>query len=32
VGALDERWSEQVDAAEFFPFRTRQRKRKRKKG
>ena len=31
VGALDERWSEQVDAAEFFPFRTRQRKRKRKK-
>ena len=32
VGALDERWSEQVDAAEFFPFRTRQRKRKGKKG
>jgi hypothetical protein len=29
VGALDERWSEQVDAAEFFPFRTRQRKRKK---
>lgn len=31
VGALDERWSEQVDAAEFFPFRTRRRKRKSKK-
>jgi hypothetical protein len=31
VGALDERWSIQVDAAEFFPFRTRQRKRKGKK-
>jgi hypothetical protein len=32
VGALDERWSDQVEAAEYFPFRTRQRKRKRKKG
>jgi hypothetical protein len=31
VGALDERWSVQVDAAEFFPFRTRRRKRKGKK-
>ena len=32
VGALDERWSVQVDAAEYFPFHTRRRKRKRKKG
>lgn len=24
VGALDERWSVQVDAAEYFPFRTRR--------
>jgi hypothetical protein len=31
VGALDERWSDQVDAAEYFPFRTRERKRKAKK-
>lgn len=31
VGALDERWSEQVDAAEFFPFRTRRRDRKKRK-
>lgn len=28
VGSLDERWSEQVQAAEYFPLRTRQRKRK----
>jgi hypothetical protein len=28
VGALDERWSVQVAAAEYFPMRTRQRKRK----
>jgi hypothetical protein len=28
VGALDERWSVQVSAAEYFPLRTRQRKRK----
>ena len=27
VGALDERWSVQVDAAEYFPFRTRRKKR-----
>jgi len=32
VGALDDRWSVQVQAAEFFPFRTRRKKRKRKKG
>jgi uncharacterized protein DUF4956 len=33
VGALDERWSVQVQAAEYFPMRTRQRKRKgRKRG
>jgi hypothetical protein len=31
VGALDERWSQQVSAAEYFPFRTRRRKRKKKK-
>ncbi|HYJ80108.1 MAG TPA: DUF4956 domain-containing protein [Longimicrobiaceae bacterium] len=31
VGALDERWSVQVDAAEYFPFRTRRKKRKGKK-
>jgi hypothetical protein len=31
VGALDERWSVQVDAAEFLPFRTRRRKRKGRK-
>ncbi|HEU0055100.1 MAG TPA: DUF4956 domain-containing protein [Longimicrobium sp.] len=29
VGALDERWSVQVDAAEYLPFRTRRKKRKR---
>jgi len=28
VGALDERWSAQVKAAEWVPFRTRRRKRK----
>lgn len=28
VGALDERWSSQVAAAEFLPFRTRKKKRK----
>ncbi|HEX8903846.1 MAG TPA: DUF4956 domain-containing protein [Longimicrobiaceae bacterium] len=28
VGSLDERWSVQVQAAEYFPMRTRQRKRK----
>jgi hypothetical protein len=28
VGALDERWSVQVSAAEYFPMRTRKRKRK----
>jgi hypothetical protein len=28
VGALDERWSAQVSAAEWVPFRTRRRKRK----
>jgi|GEM_PF-193451 len=27
LGALDERWSVQVDAAEYFPFRTRRKKR-----
>lgn len=27
VGALDERWSVQVNAAEYLPFRTRRRKR-----
>ncbi|HEV2125868.1 MAG TPA: DUF4956 domain-containing protein [Chloroflexota bacterium] len=27
VGALDDRWSSQVEAAEYVPFRTRQRKR-----
>jgi hypothetical protein len=31
VGALDERWSVQVDAAEYFPFRTRRKKRKQGK-
>jgi len=30
VGALDERWSAQVEAAEFIPFRERKRKRKKK--
>ena len=29
VGALDERWSAQVTAAEYVPFRTRKKKRKR---
>lgn len=29
VGALDERWSDQVEAVEFFPFRKRKRKRKK---
>ena len=28
VGALDERWSAQVSAAEYVPFRVRQKKRK----
>ncbi|HEX8360928.1 MAG TPA: DUF4956 domain-containing protein [Longimicrobium sp.] len=28
VGALDERWSAQVSAAEYVPFRTRKKKRK----
>ncbi len=28
VGVLDDRWSSQVSAAEYIPFRTRQRKRK----
>ena len=28
VGALDERWSAQVSAAEYVPFRTRRKKRK----
>jgi hypothetical protein len=28
VGALDERWSSQVSAAEYVPFRTRKKKRK----
>ncbi len=28
VGALDERWSAQVAAAEYVPFRTRKKKRK----
>ncbi|HSU14287.1 DUF4956 domain-containing protein [Longimicrobium sp.] len=32
VGALDERWSVQVEAAEFFPMRTRQRKRTKNSG
>ncbi|HEX6748869.1 MAG TPA: DUF4956 domain-containing protein [Longimicrobium sp.] len=32
VGALDERWSVQVDAAEYMPMRTRRRKRKKGKG
>jgi sRNA-binding regulator protein Hfq len=31
VGSLDERWGEQVAAAEYVPFRTRKRKRKGKK-
>jgi len=31
VGALDERWSVQVDAAEFFPMRTRQHSRSKGK-
>ncbi len=30
VGALDERWSVQVNAAEYLPFRTRRRKRTNK--
>ena len=30
VGALDERWSSQVEGAEFVPFRERKRKRKKK--
>jgi hypothetical protein len=29
VGALDERWSAQVAAAEYVPFRTRKKKRKK---
>jgi hypothetical protein len=29
VGALDERWSAQVAAAEYVPFRVRQKKRKK---
>jgi hypothetical protein len=29
VGALDERWSAQVSAAEYVPFRTRKKKRKK---
>lgn len=29
VGALDERWGEQVAAAEYVPFRARRKKRKR---
>jgi hypothetical protein len=28
VGALDDRWSSQVEAAEYVPFRTRQKERK----
>lgn len=28
VGSLDDRWSSQVDAAEYIPFRTRSRERK----
>lgn len=28
VGSLDDRWSSQVDAAEYIPFRTRKTKRK----
>jgi sRNA-binding regulator protein Hfq len=31
VGALDERWGAQVAAAEYVPFRTRRRKRKKKR-
>lgn len=31
VGSLDERWGAQVDAAEYVPFRSRQRKRKKNK-
>ena len=31
VGALDERWSSQVAAAEYVPFRVRRRGRKREK-
>jgi hypothetical protein len=27
VGALDERWSAQVEAAEYIPFRVRERSR-----
>jgi hypothetical protein len=30
LGALDERWSAQVDAVEYVPFRKRTRKRKKK--
>ena len=30
VGALDERWGEQVAAAEYLPFRARRKKRKKK--
>lgn len=30
VGALDERWSSQVTAAEYVPFRLRRRRRKKK--
>jgi hypothetical protein len=30
VGALDERWSVQVEAAEYVPFRARRKKRKKK--
>jgi hypothetical protein len=29
IGALDERWGEQVAAAEYVPFRARQKKRKK---
>ena len=31
VGALDERWSAQVSAAEYVPFRTRRKERKEPK-
>ncbi|HEU0014358.1 MAG TPA: DUF4956 domain-containing protein [Longimicrobium sp.] len=31
VGALDERWSVQVEAAEYVPFRARREQRKKKK-
>ncbi|HEX5726457.1 MAG TPA: DUF4956 domain-containing protein [Longimicrobiaceae bacterium] len=31
VGALDERWSVQVDAAEYVPFRTRRKGRRKTK-